>query len=408
MGNTVTTPDSGLENHSRLESKDALRVVETVDETTIQDRIRLEPCTAQKPELIMFSDAEPLGNRIAATPDPWADLRFQANLVMALPDAAIATDADYNVRLTNPAAEELYDFVAADVVGTPVMNLIRLSEDPAEDRKLKKANEKVLLSNGFWSGRVRHLAANGEHVDIDASATVLRDETEAMRGVLFLSRDVTPLRRAERAAQERTEFADAVLESLPGRTCVIDAHGTVVAVNHRYRNEGPAGAGEATGPALGDDYLAWLVDTMDEDAGKDFGELLSENVGLPNRIRNGQAAQALLTNYSRFRCRPEKPEPSSHVDITARKQPIGATRRATHDPLTGLPNRVLLADRLAHALPGCSNQDPGWLAVLRPRRIPQCEQHLRPPRGRSLAGDDRQATACRLPFVGHCCAGQRR
>ena len=62
-----------------------------------------------------------------------------------------------------------------------------------------------------------------------------------MRGVLFLSRDVTPLRRAERAAQERTEFADAVLESLPGRTCVIDSQGIVVAVNRRYRNEGPAG-----------------------------------------------------------------------------------------------------------------------------------------------------------------------
>ena len=119
MGNTVTTPDPGLENGSRLESKDALRVVESADQTTLQDRIRLEPCTAQKPELIMFSDAEPLGARAAVAQDPWADLRFQANLVMALPDAAIATDADYNVRLTNPAAEELYDFGPPTLLALP-------------------------------------------------------------------------------------------------------------------------------------------------------------------------------------------------------------------------------------------------------------------------------------------------
>src|SRR4051794_20072040 len=38
-------------------------------------------------------------------------------------------------------------------------------------------------------------------------------------------------------------------------------------------------------------------------------------------------------------------------------------RRALHDPLTGLPNRALLTDRLEHAIAGAA-RDPGSLALL--------------------------------------------
>ena len=74
-------------------------------------------------------------------------------------------------------------------------------------------------------------------------------------------------------------------------------------------------------------------------------------------------------------------------DVTERKALENElNHRAHHDPLTGLPNRALLLQRLADALTSPRSRGDGcrWCAR-RPRRVQERQRHPRPRRGRRAA-----------------------
>ncbi len=278
------------------------------------------------------------------------ELRLSGRVLRSMSDAVLATDSDYLVQLCNPAAEQLYGISVNEAVGKSVDELI-VTEFSAHGARRDATRQ--LKHEGHWSGLVRQQCADGQWRDINASATLLHDEAGEPSGIVITCRDVTQARRAEREAAERTDFADAVLESLPGRTCVLDRTGIVSALNHSYRDKGPAGAGVATGPGVGGDYVAWIAEMVDDDAAQAIRELLDGE--RPDFRTEFAAVRRRRRYWTELEAVPLGADSGgavvTHVDITARKQAeSNLTRRATHDPLTGLPNRVLLADRLSHAL----------------------------------------------------------
>lgn len=154
-------------------------------------------------------------------------------------------------------------------------------------------------------------------------------------------------------------LSDGVLESLPDAAAVVDASGTIVAVNRAWRmfclDNG--GSPEATGAGV--NYL----EVCRRAAAAGCPEASEVSVGL-DAVLTGETVES----DHEYPC----PSPTvgrwftsrivplgdgsggalvSHLNITRRRASERQLEyRATHDPLTGLANRLLFTDRLSDAL----------------------------------------------------------
>jgi diguanylate cyclase (GGDEF)-like protein/PAS domain S-box-containing protein len=266
-------------------------------------------------------------------------LRYQAALVDHVSDAIIATTASGLVTSWNPAAENIYGRSAVGVLAQPVSEAVGADLDPL----------KIIAAGG--TVRATHYTRRGSALRVRVSATAMDD------GFVLLCSDQTALRRAER-------YFETVVASLDEAVVVLSHTGRVMSVN-------PA-VGGMLGPlrdgvtSYGDLVGHW-IDTREtvvyDDTGKaapsDHRPILRTlQTGIPYEgevlTRNRQDGRRMWLAMSSRRLSPEEGDRSAVLvafrDVTATR---AATERlahqATHDSLTGLPNRAHLvetADRL--------------------------------------------------------------
>lgn len=129
-----------------------------------------------------------------------------AAIVMSSEDAIVSKTLDGIVTAWNIAAERLFGFTAADMVGTSITRIIPADLQHEEVEILAKIRRGERIER-YETVRVRK---DGQRVDISLTISPIRDSTGTIIGAAKIAHDITARRRAERELRER----DAQLSKL--------------------------------------------------------------------------------------------------------------------------------------------------------------------------------------------------
>jgi diguanylate cyclase (GGDEF)-like protein/PAS domain S-box-containing protein len=250
--------------------------------------------------------------------------RRTTRILESLPDAVVACARNGQILFVNALAEELFDYPRDELVGRPVQ---MLWPERVRDRYTHNMNvfftsrESLRFSTDVWG-----LRRDGSEFAGEMSWGVV--DTVAGSVLLAIGRDISRRLTAEArlravAAMNERALSGAALSDLAGEGIEL-LRSTLPISGAEVRLDGGLLASQGE---VGGGSMRLAIGATDELVLTSESELDDEEMGLVHAIAN-----TLATALSRWQ---------------------GEERmryQALHDPLTGLPNRTLLRDRLEHAL----------------------------------------------------------
>ncbi len=292
--------------------------------------------------------------------------------------AIIMLDGEGRIASWNAGAERINGYTAAEAMGHP-MALFYPPEDVADGKP--GMDLRMAASEGRFEDEGWRLRKDGSRYWSNVVITALHDESGALIGFSKLSRDLTERRAMEQQLAQANRLQQAILEYAPFAIISTTADGVVRSVN-------PAAARMLGRPAdelLDSTRFASLFEPADVAA---RAAELSHEAG--TRVAPGfevfahQAREGITDEREWNLICGDGSSVPAHVtltalrdgnaglsgflaiayDITERKRRDEYTRHiAHHDAVTGLPNRVLLQDRLQLAMKR-SRRDGSLVGVL--------------------------------------------
>ncbi len=269
-----------------------------------------------------------------------------ASIVTATSDGIVGKTLDGIVTSWNPGAEEIYGYTAAEMMGQSLTKVIppEFMEDFHELLRKIKRGETVRHHE------TERLRKDGTRIQVSLSVSPIKDGLGNLLGVSTIVRDITEHKRAEEAEHRVADYTRSLIEASLDPMVTISSEGKITDVNLATETV----TGLTREVLIGSDFCDYF--TQPEKAREGYREVFETGSvrDYPLAIRNvsGQIIEVLY-NASVLKNKSGEVEGifAAARDITLRKRAEAEIEAlAFYDPLTKLPNRRLLLNRLKQLL----------------------------------------------------------
>ena len=113
------------------------------------------------------------------------------NVLRAVPEALVVADVQGRILLWNPAAERLFGYAAAEVVGAELNLIVPERFRPAHDAGFARAVATGQLRVGGRVMRTRAQPKDGRKLYVDFCFALVKDGEGRVTGVMATARDAT-------------------------------------------------------------------------------------------------------------------------------------------------------------------------------------------------------------------------